>query len=83
MISLEKLCKTYHPNGSVTVHELNNVSLDLPETSMVFIIGKSGSGKSTFLNRHAPFGADYRSKCREHIHDRLPAYNAQIQQEAY
>jgi len=50
MISIKNLCKTYHPKGGVSVQALNNVNLDLPETGMVFVIGKSGSGKSTFLN---------------------------------
>ncbi|MCL1885225.1 MAG: ABC transporter ATP-binding protein/permease [Dehalococcoidia bacterium] len=50
MISIKNLCKTYHPKGGVAVQALNNVDLDLPENGMVFIIGKSGSGKSTFLN---------------------------------
>ena len=35
-------------NKSRTV--LNNVSLMLPETGFVAIIGKSGSGKSTLMN---------------------------------
>ncbi|MCL2281509.1 MAG: ABC transporter ATP-binding protein/permease [Dehalococcoidia bacterium] len=50
MISIKKLCKTYHPKGGVSVRALNNVYLELPETGMVFILGKAGSGKSTFLN---------------------------------
>jgi len=50
MISIKNLCKTYYPKGGVPVSALNNVNLDLPETGMVFILGKSGSGKSTFLN---------------------------------
>jgi len=50
MISIKNLCKTYYPKGGVPVQALNNVNLDLPETGMVFILGKSGSGKSTFLN---------------------------------
>ncbi|MDR1094056.1 MAG: ABC transporter ATP-binding protein/permease [Clostridiales bacterium] len=50
MISIRNLCKTYYPKSGNAVRALYNVSLDLPETGMVFILGKSGSGKSTFLN---------------------------------
>lgn len=32
------------------VHALNDVSLDLPESGMIFVLGKSGCGKSTLLN---------------------------------
>ena len=49
MISIKNLHKNYHSNSGNT-HALNNVSFNLPDTGMIFIVGKSGSGKSTLLN---------------------------------
>ncbi|MCM1197049.1 MAG: ATP-binding cassette domain-containing protein [Roseburia sp.] len=49
MLRLENVCKTYEDkSGAKTV--LNNISFELPEKGMVFILGKSGSGKTTILN---------------------------------
>lgn len=48
MLRFENVCKTYFGKSPKTV--LNNVSFELPEKGMVFILGKSGSGKSTILN---------------------------------
>lgn len=49
MLRFENICKTYvDKSGSKTV--LNDVSFELPEKGMVFILGKSGSGKTTILN---------------------------------
>lgn len=45
MISTNKISKKYKDNLI-----LNEVSLVLPESGCVFIVGRSGSGKSTFLN---------------------------------
>ena len=50
MLSVKNLVKIYKTKGGVDVHALDNVSLDFPETGMVFLLGKSGSGKSTLLN---------------------------------
>ena len=50
MLSVRNLVKIYKTKGGVDVHALDNVSLDFPETGMVFLLGKSGSGKSTLLN---------------------------------
>lgn len=50
MIIVKDLNKTYRMKKGDTVHALNGISLSLPEAGMVFILGKSGSGKSTFLN---------------------------------
>ena len=49
MISVKNLTKVYKAKGR-NVTALNNVSFALPDTGMVFIVGKSGSGKSTLLN---------------------------------
>lgn len=49
MLKFENVSKIYkYKTHAKTV--LNNVSFELPEKGMVFIIGKSGSGKTTILN---------------------------------
>lgn len=53
MLSVKNLTKTYQTTKSKTknrVVALDNVSIDFPETGLVFLLGKSGSGKSTLLN---------------------------------
>ena len=49
MIVVKNLTKVYKTKKT-EVRALDNVSFALPETGMVFIVGKSGSGKSTLLN---------------------------------
>lgn len=50
MIEIKDLTKIYKIKGKSDLAAVNNVSLKLPSKGMVFIVGKSGSGKSTFLN---------------------------------
>ncbi len=53
MISVKNLTKVYKlkgKKGANNVVALNNVSIDFPDTGLVFLLGKSGSGKSTLLN---------------------------------
>ena len=50
MLEVRNLCKTYRPKRGVPVKAIDRISLSLPETGMVFLLGKSGSGKSTLLN---------------------------------
>ncbi|MFQ6724047.1 MAG: ATP-binding cassette domain-containing protein [Clostridia bacterium] len=53
MISVRNLTKIYKIKGKGGVNNvtaLNNVSVDFPDTGLVFLLGKSGSGKSTLLN---------------------------------
>lgn len=53
MISVRNLTKVYKikgKGGANNVIALNNVSIDFPDTGLVFLLGKSGSGKSTLLN---------------------------------
>ena len=49
MIKIENLNKSFKQKGS-TLHVLKNLSLDIPDYGFTIIIGKSGSGKTTFLN---------------------------------
>ena len=49
MIVVKNLTKVYKTRGR-EVRALDNVSFTLPDSGMVFIVGKSGSGKSTLLN---------------------------------
>lgn len=48
-MKIENLCKTYQVKKAESVNAISHITLDLPETGMVFILGKSGSGKSTLL----------------------------------
>ncbi len=50
MLKVVNLVKTYKTKKADTVYALNGVSIDFPETGLVFLLGKSGSGKSTLLN---------------------------------
>ena len=49
MLQVRDLTKSYTTKGE-KVDALDHVSLDFPETGMVFLLGRSGSGKSTLLN---------------------------------
>ena len=47
MIETINLSKKYKPKRGVPVTAINDVSLKFPDRGMVFLLGKSGSGKST------------------------------------
>ncbi|MCX6269600.1 MAG: ABC transporter ATP-binding protein [Bacteroidetes bacterium] len=49
MVSVKSLVKTYKM-GDVEVHALRGVNVDIMKDDFVAIMGKSGSGKSTFMN---------------------------------
>ena len=49
MIEVKELKKVYQSKKHQTV-ALDGVSLTLPDSGMVFLLGKSGCGKTTFLN---------------------------------
>ena len=50
MIELRNLTKIYNEDLENQVIALDHVSFTLPETGVVFLLGKSGSGKTTMLN---------------------------------
>ncbi len=50
MLEVKNLKKTYHTKKGSSHKALNGVSLRFEDKGLVFILGKSGSGKSTFLN---------------------------------
>lgn len=48
-IELKNLDKLYESDNAVSVHAVNNVSLNIPSNEIFGIIGKSGAGKSTLV----------------------------------
>ncbi len=50
MLEIRNVTKVYRSKTGEEVKALDNVSINFPESGMVFILGKSGSGKSTLLN---------------------------------
>ena len=50
MLEVKGLSKIYKTKKGADVKALDDVSLVFPEKGMVFLLGKSGSGKSTMLN---------------------------------
>ena len=50
MIQIKNLTKIYEVKNQEGTLALDNVSFDLPDKGLVFVVGKSGSGKTTFLN---------------------------------
>jgi len=50
MIEIKELTKIYKLGKQKECRALDGVSFSLPDTGLVFVIGKSGCGKSTLLN---------------------------------
>lgn len=50
MIQITSLNKFYKSRRRQMHHALKDINLTLPDRGLVFVLGKSGSGKSTFLN---------------------------------
>ncbi len=49
VIAVENLCKSYI-QGKLITKVLDNITLDIYENQIVFIVGPSGAGKTTLLN---------------------------------
>jgi putative ABC transport system permease protein len=50
MIELRDVCKSYKVKNGPVVKALDHVNITFGEKGLVFILGKSGAGKSTMLN---------------------------------
>jgi ABC-type lipoprotein export system ATPase subunit len=50
LLEATDLWRTYH-RGSETIHALGGVNLELKSGEIVSVVGRSGSGKTTFLNQ--------------------------------
>ena len=50
MIKISNLTKIYRSKSRKSCKALDNINLTLPDSGLVFVLGKSGSGKSTLLN---------------------------------
>lgn len=50
MLEVIDLFKSYSVKKGPKVIAIDHVSLSFPETGLVFVLGRSGAGKSTFLN---------------------------------
>ena len=50
MIKVDNLKKTYNPRSKNKTQVLHGISLELPDTGFIAILGSSGCGKTTLLN---------------------------------
>lgn len=50
MLEIKNITKIYHSKNANDVVALDNVSINFGDKGLVFLLGKSGSGKSTVLN---------------------------------
>jgi len=50
MLEIKNVSRTYAAKNEPSVLALDDVSVSFPETGFMFLLGKSGSGKSTMLN---------------------------------
>lgn len=69
MIRLENVSKTYIVNKNKSVEALKNINLEFREKGLVFILGKSGCGKTTLLNIIG--GLDNAISGKIYVNDRL------------
>lgn len=91
LVKLEGVNK-YYQSGDEKVHALKNISLELPKSGLVFVLGQSGCGKSTLLNilggldkpdegRILIEGADFSKFTSANLNDYLNSYLGFIFQE--
>ncbi len=50
LLRLEKVTKSYHSGEAPAIFPLSDIDLEVHEGERIVLLGKSGSGKSTFLN---------------------------------
>lgn len=50
MLNISNLTKIYSISRRVSIHALDDLSVELPTRGFIAIVGKSGSGKTTLLN---------------------------------
>lgn len=50
MLKLSNVTKIYHTAAKEDITALSDINLSLDKSGLVFIVGQSGSGKTTFLN---------------------------------
>ena len=50
MFQIKNLSKEYRSKSGIKTKALDNINLKLPNNGLIALVGKSGSGKSTFLN---------------------------------
>jgi len=50
MIEIKNLTKNFTLKKNMTIRAINDVSIEFPNYGLIAIVGKSGSGKTTFLN---------------------------------
>ena len=83
LIETVDLCRSFE-FGDVEVHALRGVSIEVPEGQFVAVIGKSGSGKSTFMNilgcLDRPTSGSYRLHGRA-VSDRTADERAELRSE--
>ena len=53
ILKVRNLHKTYNPNSDAPVHALRGVDLEVEHGEFIALMGRSGSGKSTFLHQVA------------------------------
>lgn len=67
MIEIKNINKTYKPKSKNKVNAIKGIDLEFSRHGLVFLLGKSGSGKSTFLNILG--GLDSANTSRIYIND--------------
>ncbi len=53
ILRVKNLSKTYHADSAMPVHAIKGISLEFKKGEFIALMGRSGSGKSTFLHQVA------------------------------